>query len=291
MGGVISKALAGSPVQTASASSPELAHPGAAAPSPPDHSTASPRGAGVLDGLAQRRSPSQDEAATTLQAHWRGAHQRDVNARDAQGHTPYRSELHYQMASHGYCVEAQPMKRFSDGTTGPREKEWVVYESTRHVPKGSLALLHSRQQEQEKDEMKQALYQGQVPKGVVYDPGDEHDMRVNSAWMLGLAHHRVPTVMASALDDVTVVRKSAREEAPEEQNTDSNLSALAREVMAMTGSGHFRLGGALLGKQVLVPTPSASNATLADFKTPSGMPQEEVKRKLDQAGIDTAGLS
>jgi hypothetical protein len=291
MGGVISKALAGSPVQGASPSSPELAPPGAKASSPSGHPAASPRGAGVLDGLAQRPPSTQDEAATAIQAHWRGAHQRDVNAKEAQGRTPYRSEMHYQMASHGYSGEAQPMKGFSEGTSGPREKEWVVYESTRHVPKGSLALLHSRQQEQKKDEMKQALYQDQVPKGVVYDPGDEHDMRVNSAWMLGLAHHRVPTVMASALDDVTVVRKSAREEAPEEQNTDSNLSALAREVIAMTGSGHSRVGGTLLGKQVLVPTPSASNATLADFKTPSGMPQEEVKRKLDQAGIDTAGLS
>lgn len=71
-------------------------------------------------------------------------------------------------------------------------------------------------------ETRDALYEGEpVPDGAIYTT-EYHDMRVNSAWILGLAHRAVPVVMTAALDDATVVRQSLHESA---RNTASNASA------------------------------------------------------------------
>jgi hypothetical protein len=248
------------------------------------------RQASAPNGLPPGRSLAErTKAAATIQAHWRGGQQRDLNASEAQGHAPYRNETHYKMATNGYSGEVL----HADGPHGPRGNNgWLAYAWAHTAPRNSLALLHSFQRKDKLAEAKQALYNGAEPDGVIYAPNGTHDMRVNSAWMLGLAHNQTPAVMTAELDDVTVVRSSARNHAPvEEQTTDSNLSALAREVVGMTQSGHFRVGDPLHEMQVLVPNPSAAKATLNDFKTPFGMPQDELKRKLDDAGLNTSGLS
>jgi len=285
MGACISRPSTSNPIDGIASSSPDLPPLPAAAAS----SAAAPIRSGPLDGLGRRQRLSPDEAATAIQARWHGARQRVINAEVAQGLTPYRSEMHYKMATHSYSGEVQRLDR--EG--GPRENNgWPAYSLTKAAPRGSLALLHSFQRGDDLAEVKESLYPNDVPEGVIYNPDGNHDMRVNSAWMLGLAHHGMPAVMTGALDDTTVVRSSARESLPEdEQTTDSNLSALAREVLGMTESGHYRVGDSLLGKQVLVPTASAAKATLKDFKTPFGIPQDELKRRLDHAGIDTSELS
>lgn len=248
------------------------------------------RQAGVLDGLPPGRAMTgRDKAAVTIQAHWRGGQQRDLNATTAQDHTPYRTEAHFKIATHGYSGEAL----HGDGSHGPSENNgWQAYTRARKVRRNSLALLHSFQRRDKFEEAKQVFYTNKVPEGAIYKPLGTHDMRVNSAWMLGLAHKGTPAVITAELDNQTVVRSSARESLPAEmQTTDHNLSALAREVLGLTQHGHFSVGEPLNHMQVLVPNPSAAKATLNDFRTPGGMPQDELKNKLDEAGINTAGLS
>jgi hypothetical protein len=232
----------------------------------------------------------RNEAAATIQAHWRGGEQRKVNALEAQRTTPYPNAMSYRMATHSFSAQALELP------TGRRENDgWKSYASTQTVPPRSVALLHSFQREAELEAASQRLYGNAEPDGVIYSPYGEsqHDMRVNSAWVLGLAHAGMPAVLTAKLDDETVVRRRARDIAPpEEQNTDFNLSALAREVIGMTGSGHYRVASrTMMGMQVLVPTATAAQAKLVDFKTPYGMPQGELKERLDEAGIDTRGLT
>lgn len=262
----------------------EQAGPGAALPRQRHPS-------GELAGLSaiRRPPPEPNEAAATIQAGWRGGRQRELNAAAAQQHTPYRNEAQYKMATNGYSDEA--MK--ADGPGGWRENNgWKSYAAAREAPPGALALLHSFQRKEALQKAKQALFKGKPPPGAVYEPKGAHDMRVNSAWMLGLAHRGTPALMTARLDKQNIVRNEARKSLPAaQQTTEHHLSALAREVVGMTQNGHFSVGEPLNGMQVLVANPSAAKATLKDFATPGGMPETELKRRLDEVGIDTAGLN
>jgi len=283
MGGCISRISA--PQPTSDSSSPSHEQTARTAPTTPGRT----RQSSILDGLPPSGALSQrNKAATTIQAHWRGGQIRDLMATAAQESAPYPNETHYKMATNGYSGKAQRV----DALDGPRGNNgWLPYAWAHTAPRNSLALLHSFQRKDKLEETKQTLYNGAEPDGVVYNPYGTHDMRTNCAWLLGVAHRGISAVMTVELDDVTVVRSKARKNAPvEEQTTASNLSALAREVVGMTQSGHFRVGEPLHDMQVLVPNPSAAKATLNDFKTPFGMPQDELKRKLDEAGINTDGL-
>lgn len=259
-----------------------------AAPAAPSRHQRQPSGA--LAGLApMKRAPvGPDEAATAIQAHWRGARQRELNAPAAQEHTPYRNEAQFKMATNGYSGEAT---KAQDPDGGRENSGWKAYAAARDAPPDALALLHSFQRPQQLRKAKQTLFGGKPPAGAVYQPKGAHDMRVNSAWMLGLAHRGTPAVMTAALDKRTIVRNEARKSLPvKEQTPDKHLSALAREVVGMTHSGHFSVGEPLNGMQVLVANPSAAKATLQDFQTPGGMPQAELKQRLEQVGINTSGL-
>jgi hypothetical protein len=232
---------------------------------------------------------AQHDAAARIQAHFRGGRQRDVNARHAQAHAPYRNLMHYKMATHAYSGEAAEAAVDRDADASD---EWLMYLSAMAAPTGQVAFLHSFQREGDLEGAKQWLYNGNPPVGSIYSPPDDvHDMRTNSAWMLGLAHNAMPAMLTTTLDGSSIVRNSAWEnKPPEECTTERNLSALAREVVGMTGSGHYAVGEWMHGRQMLRPTASAARAALADFRTPSGMPYAELKGKLDEAGVDTSRL-
>ena len=114
-------------------------------------------------------------------------------------------------------------------------------------------------------------------------------MRSNSAWMLGLAHNNVSVVMTASLDDQTIVRRTPRGPA----NTENNLSALGREVMGMTQNGAFQADPQRgpRGLQILQPTPQAQNATFLSLQTPRGIKKHDLRRQLDNAGVDVGGIS
>ncbi len=128
-------------------------------------------------------------------------------------------------------------------------------------------------------------------KGNIYNPR-VHNMRVNSYWLLGLAHHQREAALTTPLDDKTLVRKSAKNKPVEERNTEHKLSALGREVLGMVQNGHFVPSyDSSLGIQILRPTPQAQFAKLEDFKTPLGMKKEEIKERLAAKGIDVSGIT
>lgn len=118
--------------------------------------------------------------------------------------------------------------------------------------------------------------------------GPQHDMRSNSAWMLGLAHHGVSAVMTTALDDETLVRQSARKRNLRPQEA---FSALGREVLGMVQHGAFAPVAGPRGTQILAPTADAKHATLASMQTPRGLPRAEIKRRLNAKGIDVKRIT
>ena len=226
-----------------------------------------------LDGLRRRKAP--DDAEVTIQKHWRGAAQRDHNAREAAGTTPYPNEFHYKMAMNGYSQKAKDHEVDHPGSLAT---EWSAYESTSGLSAERPALLSSHQRRGAVEDAISTIYGNTAPKGAEYQPNGIHTMRSNSAWLLGLAHHGVPAVLTTPVERQTVMRY------------DLNSTALARELTGMLQSGHFEAGAPLGPWQTLAPTASAPSARLVDFRTPPAMPLESVKAILDEANIDTSRL-
>jgi len=113
-----------------------------------------------------------------------------------------------------------------------------------------------------------------------------HDMRSNSAWMLGLAHYGVSAVITTPLDDVTLVRQSKSK-----LGTDAAFSAFGREVLGMVQHGAFAPIAGPRGLQVLQPTAEAKRATLRSLRTPGGMPRSDIKTRLQAHGIDVKKIT
>lgn len=190
-----------------------------------------------------------------------------------------------------------------------RRAEWGTYDSTgtRRWHNSGPAIFHSLRQS---DALATTLRQRGMPsedwlrrvgleKGNLYEPNvygneDGHDMRSNSAWLLGLAHNRRKIVMSTPLTDDNVVRGSAPG-----RDTADKLSALGREVVGITqtdrGAGErapYEVEGAdRHGRQVFRPTADAGSATLAGMKTAQGMPKNELIEKLSSARVDVHGLT
>ena len=224
------------------------------------------------DGLVPRSR--REAAATDIQRSWRGAQERDAVAEESASHTPYENRVHYQLATHGYSAEA---RQRNDRIPGSTETEWAAYQSTASLGPRAPALLSSHQRRAALDEAVSALYGGVAPEGAECQPNGIHTMRANSAWLIGLAHRNVPAVLTTPVERNTLVRY------------DMTSTALARELVGMTNSGHFEVadGGPW---QALTPTDTASSARLEDFRTPASMSLADVKRTLDERGIDTSRL-
>ncbi|MGF6851118.1 leucine-rich repeat domain-containing protein [Paraburkholderia sp. CI3] len=233
----------------------------------------------------QGSSRNADHAATIIQRVWRGARQRNINAKREQLNTPHHSELAYRMATHAYSINDVPRRvRF-----GKAESEWALYADPFHIPEDGAALLHSFRDHEGLTTAKRRIHGNEVPRGVVYSPikddmrANNHDMRTNNAWMLGLAHHEKRALLTTTLNDTTVARRSKPRGDPQP------LSALAREVLGLA-QAHFvveRMGNDVY----LVPKPSARTAKLTDLKTPSSMPKSELKRRLQEIGLDSDAIT
>lgn len=245
---------------------------------------------------APRKIPmSQSEAATLLQAAWRGAASRMRTASMAQSCTPYLSRTHYMLATRGYLpADTRP----HSSAVQFLDVEYGVYHAASQIGPRTPAFLRSFQRPQHLQAMLRVFnLDPGATKGVVYNPSafGYHDMRANNAWLLGLGHHKKSALLTTLLDDDTIVRRSAKYRAPELRTPSRHCSALARELVGMVQNDHFRAQDPILFddalRQLLVPTAAAAAAKLEDYRTPRGMSQAFIKEKLMQANIDVSGLS
>lgn len=251
---------------------------------------------GESNRKAAKKTWSDETAAEKIQAVWRGYAVRKNIAAQAQQLTPYSSQLKFQQATYGFSLKN--LKAWPVGSA-QRKAEYKVYLNTNKIAVEGQAFLHSFQR---REALKSALQSYNISmnsakeSGNIYSPWDagatKHNMKLNSAWLLGLAHHWKQAVLTAPLDDETLVRQSARAKPVEERNTEHNFSALGREVLGMVQNGHFvPQHDDRHGFQVLAPTPQARLAKLEDFKTPSGMKKEEIKEKLAAKGIDVSKIT
>lgn len=230
------------------------------------------------------------QAATKIQATWRGMDVRHQRALTEQcvDNTPYQSKARYLLATGAYApvtLKDRPIGSLK------RKAEWGVYESTGKIDPGQPALLHSFQR---REDFYRAVLLLKTPTdpdiGNIYSPV-VHDMKTNSAWLLGLAHNKIPAYLTTALDDATLVRKSAAAGPPEQRNTEHNSSAYVREVMGMVQNRHFYVRSGSTGAQVLFPAAEAGAATLKNMETPSGMPKDKIKALLASRGINVSAIT
>jgi len=240
-----------------------------------------------------KKTWSDESAAEKIQAVWKGAVVRGNLAAQAQQSTPYASQFQFQQASFGFSLknlQARPIG------SEQRQAEYAIYASTDDIWVNAPAFLHSFQRKGAfKSAQRSYREETLIGKECVYSPqragAEKHDMKLNSAWLLGLAHHGKKAVLTVPLDDETLVRKSAKKRPVEERNTEHHFSALGREVLGMVQKGHYVPQHDRYGYQVLMPTPQARQATLEDFKTPVGMKKEEIKEKLAARGIDVSKIT
>lgn len=232
-------------------------------------------------------------AATKIQATWRGMDVRHQRALTEQcvDNTPYQSKARYLLATGAYA----PVTLRDRPIGSPeRDAEWGVYQSTGKIDPGQPALLHSFQRRGDFFRVVQRFGTPTDPEiGNIYSPDafGPHDMKANSAWLLGLAHNKIPAYLTTALDDATLVRQSAAAGPPEQRNTEHNSSAYVREVMAMVQNRHFYAWSAPTGEQFLLPAAKAGAATLEDMKTPSGMPKDKIKAILASRGVNVSAIT
>ena len=285
-----------------------------------------------------RREPTdqeKNEAALKIQKVYKGMLGRRQAAIEAQQITPYRSKMHYDIATNN--TKSATFARLITARGGVRMQrnfrtrnsttEWGVYNSTSRIAATKQpGFLHSFQREEAlQNELgarglnptwkwrararrlyvrtanffREAVRTTKIAlniggQGNIYEPtryGGRHDMRSNSAWMLGLAHNGVRAVMTAKLDDETLVRNSARHGPVHQRNTDHNFSALGREVLGMVQNDHFRPVAGSRNLQELVPTATARTATLESFKTPKGMNKAAIRTQLNTAGVDVSRIT
>ena len=247
--------------------------------------------------LQAQREPQiqqQNRAAEKIQALWRGYAIRSEFASKEQQLTPYASLGQFQRATYSFSL--RNLKDWPIGSN-QRQAEYRIYQSTNRISSEQPAFLHSYRRESALNSAMNSYNVSlesieSVDAGNIYEPfviaDGAHNMKINSVWLLGLAHHQKSAVLTTSLDDETLVRKAAEGDA--EHNV--SLSALGREVLGMVQNGLFTPQydeGSRL--QVLMPTPQARLAKLADFKTPSGMKKEEIKEKLAAKGIDVSKIT
>lgn len=247
--------------------------------------------------LQTQREPQiqqQNRAAEKIQAIWRGYAVRSEFSSKEQQSTPYASLGQFQRAT--YSFSFRNLKDWPIGSN-QRQAEYRIYQTTNRIPSEQPAFLHSYRRESALNSAMNAYNVSlesieSVDAGNIYEPfviaDGVHTMKINSVWLLGLAHHQKSAVLTTSLDDETLVR------GPAEGNAEHNvsLSALGREVLGMVQNGHFAPQydeGS--GLQVLMPTPQARLAKLEDFKTPSGMKKEEIKEKLAAKGVDVSKIT
>lgn len=257
-----------------------------------------------IEGLTSRR----ERAARTIQRLWRGGVQRQKNA-ELPFPVPYKTPFAFCAATNSYALKFRARQRdgerlyratTSDEFMAFRARQrtgWEIYRST-GSDKFENAYLYSFRRMEERDANLRRDHPAGVPEGALYRRGEskDHNMRDNCMWLMGLSHHKKGAVLTTNLDDETIIRRRARQEAsPKEQTTERNLSALSREVMGMVESGHFvveRNGS----RTTLVPRKpeqgeSTRVAKLTDFKTPRGIERSELIRRFEENGVDVSHIS
>ncbi|WP_158598070.1 hypothetical protein [Noviherbaspirillum saxi] len=230
-------------------------------------------------------------AAMCIQRIWRGYRIRKNLAGQAQARTPYASPADYRWATNSYAPAVLKKRPFGSAL---RNAEAGVYFTARDIPSGQRALLHSFQRESDFLNGVKLINRSSKPQiGTKYRPSSygKHDMRVNAAWLLGLAHFGREIVMTTKLDDQTIIRRSAAKGPQEKRNVRHNLSAYAREVHGLLQNDYFTVQSTIAGCQLLSPTPGVRTATMEGLKTPRGMPKEELRRFFEKKGIDVSGIT
>jgi hypothetical protein len=231
----------------------------------------------------QRQAARQETAATKIQSAFRGYRQRKQLATELQTDTsnkPYRTNFEYHAAANNYSIAA----RQRDPQL--RSSEAKVYRDTSGIAgTGRPAVLHKMggvygQQLENYLHGQGTSLERAHQTGSVYDPeGGQHDMRTNSAWLLGLAHNQAPIHQIAPLNPRTVKRNN-----PNGDLGQGNVpvSALAREAIALTGSGYYTATPHESGTAdyALSPDKNPLTAKLEDFQAPKALTPEALSQSL-----------
>ncbi|MEN3297186.1 MAG: hypothetical protein V7642_6439 [Burkholderiales bacterium] len=229
-----------------------------------------------------------------LTAEARGFIKRKKIMEECQQMTPYPNRGVYRFATENLRYQGSTDEINShDGSSRPEEypaEEWDVYRATASIKLLEMpyAYLHSFRK---RGDIRNELHDRKVPDpfkgkqlrglGHVY-LAPEHDMRVNNAWLLGLAHRGVETVLTTSLDETTIVRRSAP---INEKTMEQHASALLREVVGMLQNELFTVRDGEHGKKIFTPTEKARTATLKDFQTSQQMNRAETEALLAKYGL------
>lgn len=241
-------------------------------------------------------TPHQEQAATLIKKVWRGARQRqsmaNAIANNPEHPPPYQSGFECAAATNMYSIRAMANDSIDDRRAGA-----AAYMDTMAIRGDNFAYLHSLRHKKATDSFVKQISPREPMRGQIYKPPNGmHDMRINSMWLLGLAHRGTTVLMTAPLTDETIIRREAVNTSTG-ATTDENLSAYAREVVGMLKSGSFRIADVVDGStlnyvgQGLIPTQEAANAKLSDFHTSRGLPKAELKFLLQEHGVDVEKIS
>jgi len=244
------------------------------------------------------QSAAEAAAAVRIQSAWRGSRARDQLKEQIETQTPYQNKFSYMAAVGGYApahrrAVEQLEKQGNTMLRSAWQAEWGTYQSTKpeYMQEGKPAFLYRNIKQ--KDKQRVMLEYG-VEKsegdGHIYDPqfygnAQGHDMRTNSAWMMGLAHHQISVVLCSPVSDEGLVSSDARKGPLRERTTAHHFSALGKEVLALVQNDYFVFGKDAFGNDQLLPGPAAVNARLEDFMTPQNINRKELEAFLAQKGV------
>lgn len=237
-------------------------------------------------------SPHIESSAVKLQKLMRGAEVRSRLAREMQMRTPYESGIQFSLANHLFSPRfdratadiAKELHKKESATELASHRRAQAYRAYRSVgpmqflPEDKrVGILHSFRQP---NRFNAVLSGRQVPLrdhgvGNIYGP-KWHEMLINSAWMLGLAHQDFPVALAARLDDTILYRRTYG---------GTRLSALPRELLGMLQSGLFTVAPGAHAGTMLVPTAKAKTASLSALKTPRSMSMENLKKILAMHGV------
>ncbi len=212
----------------------------------------------------------------------------------AQASTPYPDFGTYLFATHNLRHDRLAGNGDENASAGKRSKdEWDLYRSSISIEllEEPYAYIYSAKKlgDLTRELKRRGVPNSRVPEkisgiGHIYVP-ERHSMRTNTAWLLGLAHRSRPVVMATPLEEATLVRFRAP---PGGRSVDTHMSAFLREIVAMLRDGFFTVSEDEHGKTIFHPTGKARTATLDQMLTPPGMPREEVEAFLARYRLSIA---
>lgn len=239
-----------------------------------------------------------------LTASARGYLKRKALREECEANTPYpdsatlmfaTENLRSMFADRPDSIASQD--KYSEGRIERAEK-WFVYRSTGGIKllDPPVAYLYSMRRmgdvlsEMTARNTVDSMNRAQMIPGIghIYCYPNEHKMCLNFSWLLGLAHNGVEVVMATPLNEESIVRGRPTSG---ERTIEENSSSLLREVIGLLQDDKYTVADGDRGKKIFKPAPTAKRATLQSVENGKEKVRTQVEALLAQHGLQIEALS